>query len=281
MEQQMATDSVCAWPLLAFENAPVGMLVKSIDRGFVQTNRALRDMLGRSAGEFAQIEIAELIHGEDRMLHAELWKMLCSGRRDSYEVELRTLHREGHAIWCKVDASLVRDGAGRPQFGIAVLEDISDRKHFEVCDRRAAGRYESILNASGWGIIEVDRDGTIVYANASAAGMLGWSTQELVGQPVRAIHRSDCETAGGRADGCPIREALKDGLTRHSEHDIFHCRGGGRLPVQYTVTPVIDAGVAHGVAITFTDIRRRTDDKYGMPPETERYKQADKTPGEK
>src|SRR4051794_39076155 len=48
----------------------------------------------------------------------------------------------------------------------------------------AAHEREGVLQSAGEGILALDRDGTVQFANAAAAGLLGWPPDELRGRPV-------------------------------------------------------------------------------------------------
>ncbi len=66
---------------------------------------------------------------------------LATGEKDSSADEYRMLHRDGHEVWIRDDASLHRDGAGRLRWH-GVLSDITEQKRAEVrarAPRRAAG----------------------------------------------------------------------------------------------------------------------------------------------
>jgi len=56
----------------------------------------------------------------------------CAGERRSFQLEKRYLHRQGHAVWGFLSASLVRDDRGSPQYFIAQIQDITARKAVEA-----------------------------------------------------------------------------------------------------------------------------------------------------
>ena len=236
---------------LVFDNAPIGMLVKDIGSQLLQANKALQHMLGYDAEEFTRIGMPGLVSLDDRALWDALCMELVSGKRDSYQIETRYLHKDGHDVWCKADVSLVRDEHGKPQLAIVLLEDISVRKRFDASRKRMISRYEQVLNTAGWGVCEVDRHGALAFVNSVAARMLGWSVDDLIGQPVWVIHQTHGAAMGWRQDERPIYGALRDGLTRHRDRDIFHCKDGSSILVEYTVMPIIESGSASSVVITF------------------------------
>jgi PAS domain S-box-containing protein len=254
-QMQTAQNALQTRLQLVFDHLPIGMLVVDINTQLSQANKALQDMLGYDAEELVRIDMRSLVPLDDRALCDALCTELVSGKRDSYQVETRYLHKDGHDVWCKSDVSLVRDALGKPQLAIALMEDISVRKRFDASSKRLIRRDELVLNAAGWGVCEVDRYGSIVFVNPVAARMLGWNIDDLIGHPVWVIHQAHATAIIWQQDERPIYGALRDGLTRHCEHDIFFDKHGSSFPVEYTVTPIIEDGAASGVAITFRSIR--------------------------
>lgn len=237
---------------LAFEKAPVGMLLQDTGTRVLRSNKALQDMLGYSAQELAATGIDALVHREDSVLCAALNRDLFSGRRDSYQLENRFLHKDGRALWCKVDTILVRDPQGRPQLSLSVLEDIDDRKQFEAAVRRTVERYELIFNAARWGIFGINTEQKIVFANASGLGMLDWAADDLYGKSVETILRgaSDgpvCDHS--KAIQGAIDDATADGLIRHADGCTLVRRNGSAFKAECTVAPIVEDGRISGTTL--------------------------------
>ena len=119
----------------AFENAPVGVaLIEIVDEdldGFLSVNRAMSALTGYSETELAASSLDELTMPEDRYLDSAQRRRLLAGKLDSYTVEKRFLHREGHEIWGQFSLSLAREGEGAAPYGILQMQDISERRRFE------------------------------------------------------------------------------------------------------------------------------------------------------
>ena len=116
---------------LVIESIPEAILVKNVqDRRFTMVNRAAQEliglprneMIGRTADETYPAEYAKLVRREDDELlrRGELFI-------DNHSIEL---HGKQPRI-VTVDRKLLRDGAGQPQFMLAVIRDITERKHAE------------------------------------------------------------------------------------------------------------------------------------------------------
>ncbi len=112
----------------AFEHAPIGMALTSLDGRLFRVNRALVRILGRGESELLAASILDLSHPDDRDTYRESMARLLSGAAASCQLEQRYLHHTGHPIWVSVSASLVRDVNGQPMYIVSQVEDIGERK---------------------------------------------------------------------------------------------------------------------------------------------------------
>jgi diguanylate cyclase (GGDEF)-like protein/PAS domain S-box-containing protein len=119
---------------------------------------------------------------------------------------------------------------------------------------------ESVLDAASEGICVLDETGKVVFANPAAAGLLGWSMDDLIGRSIhdRAMHH--------RADGhpltfeqSPVFAVLADGQPRSLEGEVLWRSSNTALLVDYRVTPVFTAGRVTGAVMVFSDARLRPD----------------------
>src|SRR6185312_6001403 len=79
----------------AFEEAPIGMAIASIDGRFLQVNRALCSITGREQEELEGTPIVRLLHPDDRKDEAESLERLARGASGSARGERRWLHAAG------------------------------------------------------------------------------------------------------------------------------------------------------------------------------------------
>ncbi len=112
----------------AFEHAPIGMALISVDGRLFRVNRALVEILGRGESELLASSILDLSHPEDREACREAMARLLFGHSASCQLEQRYLHHDGHPVWVSVSASLVRDVNGQPLYLVCQFEDIAERR---------------------------------------------------------------------------------------------------------------------------------------------------------
>ena len=115
----------------AFEDAPIGVALVSLDHRHLRINRALCEMLGYSKEELLEKPHPEIIHPDDRDESSERLQRALEGGPESYTFERRYLHADGHVVWNLSSVSLVRDSQGEPSHLVCLHQDISERKELE------------------------------------------------------------------------------------------------------------------------------------------------------
>jgi PAS domain S-box-containing protein len=115
-----------------FENAQIGISFYKIDAKELFPNRALQGMLGRIEKELSRLEKwDEITHPDDRASCAKRYAELVQGKRERDEWEQRLFRKDGRIVVTSVRFSLLRDPGGRPQYVVALQEDITERRAAE------------------------------------------------------------------------------------------------------------------------------------------------------
>jgi PAS domain S-box-containing protein len=132
---------------LIFEHAPAGVSWKRADLGNVcHFNAAFRRILNLPAAEMPDDSLLiELTHKDDLPQQREMQRQIESGEVDSYTLEKRFVLKDGRLVWGRLSVAVVRNDAGHIIQEIAILEDITQRKHTE---QELADTYKSLLDAS-------------------------------------------------------------------------------------------------------------------------------------
>jgi PAS domain S-box-containing protein len=117
---------------------------------------------------------------------------------------------------------------------------------------------EMILNSAGEGILGVDSNGRMIFVNPTAARMLGYKVEELIGLPAHETvhHRRPDGTPYPRTE-CPMFRALAGSDASVSSSETYWRKDGTSFPVDNTSTPLLDGGKVAGAVITFQDITQR------------------------
>jgi PAS domain S-box-containing protein len=114
-----------------FEEAAIGMTVIDWRDKGVRTNAAIRNMLGYSDEEMAQLGVQGISHPDDWAIDLQYFHRVMIGEIDRYEMVKRFFHKNGQIIWTNLMVSLTRDAQGQPSLIITMAQDISERKRVE------------------------------------------------------------------------------------------------------------------------------------------------------
>lgn len=123
-----------------FDNAAVGMAQVAPNGLFIQINPQFCKLIGYTRDEvlLAGFDFQKVTLPEDLPADLAQVQRLLDGRDDSYSLEKRYVHKDGHLVWVDLAVHLVRDATGTPRYFILVVNDITDRKQSEQALQLAA-----------------------------------------------------------------------------------------------------------------------------------------------
>lgn len=125
----------------AFESAPIGKALVSMNGDWLRVNRALCDIVGYTEKELLATSFQAITHPEDLKTDLGFVREMIGGLIRSYEMEKRYVHKRGHFVWVLLSVSLVRDELDRPMYFISQIQDISERKQLEQAKTAFSGVY--------------------------------------------------------------------------------------------------------------------------------------------
>ncbi|MEI7430717.1 MAG: response regulator [Betaproteobacteria bacterium] len=123
---------------------------------------------------------------------------------------------------------------------------------FELDRKTAIHRH--ILEAAADGIYGLDRDGCHVFVNPAAAAMVGYSPEELLGKSIHATWHSKDPEGNPYPHCCPICDVLAQGKAHSGYDDYLQRKDGGRIPVTYSCSPIIEHRRVVGAVVTSRDM---------------------------
>ncbi len=142
-----------------------------------------------------------------------------------------------------------------------------NQKQLEV----AVERSSLILDSAGEGIFGVDLEGNVAFINPAANRMLGYESDDLIGQDVhKKIHHSHADGSGYPKEECPMYFSHVDGTDHHVTNEVLWRRDGTPIPVEYTSMPIKKGDRVVGAVVTFMDIAARRKMETALLAERER-----------
>ncbi len=244
----------------AFEHSAAGMALLTPDGRLMAVNRAFATLLGCSRGDLVGRSFVAFTHADDVPESRTRLARLRAGEISNFGFDKRYVHRDGRIVWVHVDASMVLDAAGRPDFIITQARDItaSRRVKEQLADREA--RLRSVIRAMGEGVVVVDADGRITLANERARELLGFDDAMLRWATVEEFARLCRLPDGRRCDGerFAVTRTLATGRPQR-DVTLRLDRDGVEAWIELSTEPVPGThdGDVLGVVATFSDITDR------------------------
>jgi len=220
----------------------------SYDWDMVQGRLAWSDELFRIFGEEpGKIEptyerFLELVVPEDRprirAVHENALRSVTP-----FETEERVRRVDGQVRTLVTNGMVLTDDTGRPVGIQGVCRDVTEQRAADERARRAASRFETLVETSPDAIVVVDRDGAITSVNPQAERLFGHAADELTGLSVDALVPGPARDQHARLRGSfaahPIARPMAAGT------DLEALRADGTLvAVDIALAPLADGSVA-------------------------------------
>jgi two-component system, cell cycle sensor histidine kinase and response regulator CckA len=231
----------------AFEHAPIGMTLKRPNGPWLKVNRAFCNLVGYSESELLDRTFRDITHPDDIDATVEQKRRLFLGEIDSFQVEKRYIHAQGHVVTVSLNISLIRDSDGEPVYIIAQMLDITERKRNEelllLLGSAVEQSKESIVITDS----EIDAPGPrILFVNPAFTQMTGYSAEEAIGMTPRILQGPLTDKA--------VLSRLRQNLIECKKFEgqtINYRKDGKPFALEWQIAPVRNAAgkVTHFMAI--------------------------------
>lgn len=169
-------------------------------------------------------------------------------------VEERFVFSPARSGWFEVKLYPVPEGI------LCIARDITSRvsaeRELEIAKRELHGMFDTVID----GVIKVDKDGKITYANRAAEHILGRSREELVGCSYHTVGRASIDVNGNPHDPelLPLSTALRNRCeVTEVEHGV-KSPDGRTVWLSVNAAPLTDSdGEVSGAVASFRDITAR------------------------
>ena len=120
---------------------------------------------------------------------------------------------------------------------------------------RARWEMSALMEATGEGVLGIDRQGRCMSLNRAGTELLGYTEDELVGRDVHgAIHHTRQDGRPRDRASSPILRALERERRARSSDDVLWRRDGTPLPVRWSLRPIPEGRTTRGAVLTFVDM---------------------------
>jgi two-component system, chemotaxis family, CheB/CheR fusion protein len=202
--------------------AAAGVVHTAMDGRITLANARFGRLTGRVPEELVGTSIFDLVHPDDRAANQEAFGRLATDGTP-FEMEKRFVRSNGDAVWVSSSVTAVLDGEGKPGSAVAIVLDISDRRHAEQALRESEERLRLIVeNAREYAILTLDLKRRITGWNIGAESLTGYLADEVIGESGDILFVDE-----DRSAGAPQREATQALEEGRATDERWHRRKNG------------------------------------------------------
>ncbi len=170
-----------------FEQASVGIALATPSGELLRVNQRYCEITGYPESELVGRRVQDITHPDDREQSIEYLQQLMSGKLSTYATEKRYIRYDGQYRWVYISISRVCDSENKPNYALAVVEDISDRKATEAELRDSEAKFRAFLESASEAIIVTNAPGEIMVFNAKAEDLFGYNRTEVFGRKIEYL----------------------------------------------------------------------------------------------
>jgi PAS domain S-box-containing protein len=219
-------------------------------------NRGAERLFGWTRAEAVGAAAADMVKSADAVGRQAV---VTSIRRDGHwEGMFPVDRRDGSTLPALMRVRSMTGAEGRPAGRIGVAVDMTERVESERALLAAKNYMSAVADSMGEGLFTIDPAGRLTYMNQAAEKLLGWSAEELRGRVIHDVaHSRRPDGAAHSIQDSEITRAQREGVTVRVQDDVFTCRDGQILQVDYTAAPFVTEDGVEGCAVVFEDITDR------------------------
>ena len=173
-----------------FERAMDVMVVLDLEGRLVEANPATEQMLGYRREELIGRPVASLVAPDEVDVTAARLARKLDGSASASRYRSVLVSKEGRRVPVEVSSEVIlRDGV--PYGVLAIARDASEEIAAREALQESERRFRSAFEGAVAGMTLTDTRGTVVWANAAFAEMLGYMSSELVGMRMEELVHPD------------------------------------------------------------------------------------------
>jgi diguanylate cyclase (GGDEF)-like protein/PAS domain S-box-containing protein len=208
----------------------------------------LERMLGWASAEMLGRRSLEFIHPDDHERAVAQWLEMRATRR-SQHVRVRHRRRDGSWLWVELENTFLSLDDPDGLVAICHLTDISDEMAAHEALRRRERLFHRLAEALPTGVLLVNLDQEIVFANGRLADILGVGPAPTLQEQLASVAPDD-RTLLLRL----LAATFDDHVDRQVEIDVFPPRTGARRRCAASVTALTTDEGLPGALVTLSDV---------------------------
>jgi PAS domain S-box-containing protein len=177
---------------LLLETAPLGIHECDTEGRITFVNPSQEQITGYAADELVGTYIWDRIEpGPEKDSLPAYLRRLVSEQPPPTSYVARNVRKNGEIFDVRVDWSYQRNTQGQLTGFLSIVSDVTEQNRVERELRESEQRYRTLAESTTDVVYIVDRSGTLLYANRSAAACMGIAPSALVGKTQRDLFPPD------------------------------------------------------------------------------------------
>jgi PAS domain S-box-containing protein len=165
-----------------FEKTPLGIILVNLLGDIEDINSAFERITGYSIDEIRGLNIQEITHPDDRFIDVKLAESLIAGEMDTYVIEKRYIHKDGHHVPVRLVTAIIPADGENPPLALGIVEDITAQKQADITLRESEHRFRQVMERAPDGMFILNEDGEIFDLNRCGCAQLGGTREALLGR---------------------------------------------------------------------------------------------------
>ncbi len=163
-----------------FNQAAVGVSVTDVKTGaLVRVNQKYCDIVGYTRAELLELDFQRLTHPDDLAEDLAQMQRVQAGEIREFRLEKRIMCKNGRLIWIDLTVSPIWQPGEPPNYHIAVIQNIDERRRMQDALRDRERHLRSILDHLPVGLCLVQHDERIMFRNRQFAQIFGSADQGI------------------------------------------------------------------------------------------------------
>ena len=257
--EKSATEKSRQFYKVIFEEAAVGIAHVYPDGKLFKVNAKFCEITGYSADELIKMNFAEITHPDDLEKEQVFIQKVFANEIDTFSMEKRYRHRNGHFIWIILYSNVVRDNNGKIEFAVCTISDITERKklHFDLIKSKekleiSEAKYKAAFQTSPDSVNINKFNGEYVEINEGFTRLTGFTEKDAIGKLSSEIDIWAIPTDREKL----VTGLQKDGIVENLEL-LFKAKDGTLIPVLMSAKIIYLKGEPHILSVTRAIVDRK------------------------
>ena len=222
-----------------FDIGLVGMAITSPDKGWVEVNDRLCELLGYCREELLAKTWAELTVPEDLPQEVAQFERVLAGEIDGYSMEKGFVCKNGEVIDAITSARCVRREDGSVDHLVAMVQDITEMKQAQEALRESGEFVQTVMNAIPDPTMVVDRDYRVLLANEAAQKLVGGVDPVAACMACYQVSHNRQIPCKGELYPCPLEIIARTKAPTRVVHTHYDAEGNAMI-VEVNAAPIFD-----------------------------------------